>query len=162
MTMMQPEKFLRTMRKTPVILAAILRGVTQDRALAATDGPDGWSVVEVMCHLRDYEELFFRRARMMLETDNPKLSGYNQEELARERDYAHQDLAATFREYVQTRQQYLNLLTGLDATQWARTGIHPETGDITLLELAMNVGLQDVNHIEQIARTLGLAGALVQ
>jgi hypothetical protein len=161
MTMMQPEKFLRTMRKTPVILAAILRGVTQDQAQAATDGPDGWSVVEVMCHLRDYEELFFRRARMILETDNPKLPGYDQAELARERDYAHQDLAAAFQEYVDTRQQYLNLLTSLDENQWQRTGIHPETSDITLLELAMNIGLHDVNHIEQIAHTLGLAKTLV-
>jgi hypothetical protein len=161
MTMMQPEKFLRSMRKTPVILAAVLRGVTQEHAQASTDGADGWSVVEVMCHLRDYEELFFRRARMMLDSDNPTLPGYDQGALALERDYAHQELAEAFGAYLQTRQSFIHLLAGLNTDQWTRVGIHPETGDINLLELAMNVGLHDVNHIEQIVRALGLADSLL-
>ena len=161
MTMMQPEKFLRSMRKTPVILAAILRNVSQERAATATDGPDGWSVLEVMCHMRDFEGLFFRRARMMLESENPELPGYDQNELVKTNDYAGQKLSAAFQDYVHVRQQFVHFLAGLNDEQWHRRGIHPDVGDIDLLELVMNVSLHDINHIEQIVRALGLSEGLI-
>jgi hypothetical protein len=39
--------------------------------------------------------------------------------------------------------------------QWRRTGIHPRMGDHNMIELAANVALHDLNHIEQMVRALG-------
>ena len=38
------------------LLEALLDGYTQAQALAARGGEEGWSIVEVVCHLRDAEE----------------------------------------------------------------------------------------------------------
>jgi DinB family protein len=161
MTIMTPERFLRSMRKTPVILNAILRGVTQERAQQAVDGPGGWSVVEVMCHMRDYEEIVYKRAQLMLEADQPGLPGLDNEETAKRRDYAHQNLGLEYGAYLDARRRLVGFLSGLSDEQWRRQGVHPEFGTMTMLELALNVSQHDVNHIEQIVRALGLSEALV-
>ncbi len=161
MPILTPERSLMYLRKTPVILKALLGDVSQERAQQATDGPDGWSVVEVMCHVRDYEEIFYQRARMMLESDNPKLPAYDQVEMARARNYASQNLRAAFDDYLETRQRFVTLLESLSAEQWQRRGLHPQWGDITIVELATNTALHDLNHAEQMVRALGIAAALV-
>ena len=46
MTMMTPDRFIRSVRKTPTILNAILRDVSEEQAHELTDGPGGWSVIE--------------------------------------------------------------------------------------------------------------------
>jgi hypothetical protein len=161
MPILTPERSLMYLRKTPVILKALLGDVSQERARRATDGPDGWSVIEVMCHLRDYEEIFYQRARMMLESDNPKMPAYDQVEMARARNYASQNLREAFDDYLKTRQRFVQLLEGLNAEQWQRRGIHSQWGDITIIELATNTALHDLNHTEQIVRALGIVTALV-
>ncbi len=155
MPILTSERSLMYMRKTPVILKTILRDVTQERAQQATDGPDGWSVVEVMCHLRDWEAIFYERTRMMLDSENPHLPDYNQEEMAKRRDYANQNLLAAFEAYLVKRQQHLQLLSSLTGERWKRTGIHPRMGDHNMIELATNAALHDLNHIEQMVRALG-------
>jgi hypothetical protein len=40
-------------------------------------------------------------------------------------------------------------------------GVHLDFGDHSLLELAFNTALHDVNHIEQIVRALGFESALI-
>ena len=57
MSILTPAGLLRSMSRTPVILEGLLNGVDQGRATAATDGPDGWSVVEIVCHLREQKGL---------------------------------------------------------------------------------------------------------
>jgi hypothetical protein len=161
MPILTPDRTLMYLRKSPGILSAILKDVSQERAQQATDGPDGWSVVEIVCHLRDYEDIFLERAHLMLAQDNPKLPGHNQEELARERNYKIQKIKEAFDGYLSHRQRFVNLLSGLSEQQWHRPGLHPNWGDINMLELGTNAALHDLNHAEQIVRALGTGAALV-
>ncbi|MBN2469527.1 MAG: DinB family protein [Anaerolineae bacterium] len=156
MTMLTPGRFIRAMQKTPILLDALLNGVTQERALAARDGADGWNVVEIMCHLRDFEEIFFARARQIVEQDRPTLDPFDHEQMAKDRDYAGQDLNAAFETYQATRQEFLAWLKARAEADWQRVGAHPEAGEYTLLEQALQVPLHDLDHLEQIARVLGL------
>lgn len=154
MTYMKPARFLLAMKKTPIILQEILKGITQEQAQAARDGVDGWSVVEVMCHIRDYEVFFLARVRAMLEQENPTFPLYNQDALAKERNYQAQNLREAYTAYLSTRQEFIGLLEGLPESEWQRAGTHPETGRITIMEQAMQCSLHDVTHIEQIVHTL--------
>jgi hypothetical protein len=157
MPILTPEKALRTLRKNPLILDAILRDVTQKRAASATDGPDGWSVLEVMCHLLDFEEIFFTRARRILNETKPHFQAVDQLELVRLHDYKHQDLRDRFERYVELRRQLIALIEHSTDAQWSRRGVYADSTVVTLLELAINIGLHDVNHIEQIVRALGVS-----
>ena len=157
MPILNPAKALRSLRKTPVILEAMLRDVTQEQAQQYTDGPDGWSVLYVMCHLADYEFIYYERVQLMLETDEPLFPDVNNDDLIRDHDYAARKLREEYRRYAEQRQVLIAVLEGLTDEQWARRGMYPTAGEATVLSLAINVALHDLNHIEQIVHTLGRA-----
>ncbi len=156
MTMLTPGRFIRAMKKTPVLLDALLNGVTQERALAARDGDDGWNVVEIVCHLRDFDEVFLSRARQIVAEERPALAPFDHEAMARDQHYAAQDLNAAFEAYVAHRAEFIEWLKARAEADWERVGMHPEAGEYTLLEQALQVPLHDLDHLEQIARVLGL------
>ncbi len=159
MSAITPERYLLGLRKTPVLLNAILRGVSQEQARQCTDGPDGWTVIETMAHIRDYDELSVKRMQIILDQDKPTLPGMDMQANTRRRDMA--KLTDEFSAYIESHKKLIALLSGLSPEQWERRCVHPNYGEITLLELTVSMMWHDVNHIEQIARSLGLSDALV-
>lgn len=159
MTFYTPDRLLAGMKRTPIVLNGLLHDVSQERAASATDGPGGWSVVEIVCHLRDFDGFFRGRAELMLTGENPMLPAYDHLSIAVERDYAHQDLRAALATLAEERRRFVTLLSGLDADQWQRGGVHPEAGPMRVIDSAFQVVLHDLDHAQQIARCLGLAMA---
>ena len=72
--------------------------------------------------------------------------------LARDGHYAAQSLAAVRADLRARRAALLDRLAGLDAARWQRPGHHPQQGAATVLDVAINAGLHDIDHLEQIAR----------
>jgi hypothetical protein len=149
-----PDTALRDFVKTPVILDAILAGVDQQRAEQAADGPDGWSVLEVVGHMNEYEEIFFNRAKLMMETERPNFPPYDQNALALDHNYQGQQLAEQLASYHNRRDAFVAFVKALPADAWQRTGIHPSYGEMNVIELVIKTTLHDVNHIEQILKAL--------
>jgi hypothetical protein len=160
MGLLTPGRMLRSLRKNPVILQSLIKDVWQDQARRYKDGPDGWSVVEIVCHLRDLEEVYYQRALRMLNEDVPVFEVFNQNEMARQGDYINQILNRVFVEFIEKRHRTIQFFSQLTPEQWQRTGIHPEHGKITVLEQAFQIGSHDTDHIEQIVRAMGLAEEL--
>lgn len=154
MPMLNVDKALRSLRKTPVILNALLKEVSQAQAQQATDGQNGWSVLFIVCHMSDFEDIFYRRVQSVLEQDCPRFPPVDQESLALTNDYAGQDFRQVLETYLQKRQAFIQRIESLTEEQLTRHGIHPETGDCTVLDIAINAALHDVNHLEQIVRAL--------
>jgi DinB superfamily len=102
---------------TPSLLGALLHGYTQEQARTARGGDEGWSVVEVVCHLRDAEERALERMRSMRDADSPHLAAYDQELWARERNYAAADLREALAAFVHLRGQHIAELEALPADQ---------------------------------------------
>lgn len=152
--LINPGKALRTLRKTPLLLTNLLDGVTQEQARTLRDGPDGWSILWIVCHLRDVETIFTQRARDLLAAAAPVFSVTENDELIRRGDYERQELGDALEAYLAGRRAFITLLEPLDDAQWLRTGTHPSQGPATLLDVAINTGLHDVDHLEQIARCL--------
>jgi uncharacterized damage-inducible protein DinB len=159
MTLMSKARFLRCLKKTPVILDAILKDLSPEQVKQLRDGEGGWNVVEVMCHLRDFENIFFRRAQQIVDEDRPTIVPVDHEALAAAGDYAIQDLKTVYGQYLDTRRRFITWLEGLADDEWHCVGIHPESGEMTVMEIAMQVTTHDVDHTEQIIRILGLADA---
>ena len=154
MSVLSLEKALRDLPHTQTILETILKGVSQEVAERATDGPDGWSVLFVACHVLDYETVFFDRIRWVVETDYPEFTFPNNDELIRDHDYAHQNLAVVLTQRAESRRALLAYIKDLSEEQLARKGVHPVLGDSTALELILNIVFHDVNHTEQIIKAL--------
>ena len=160
MSLYTPWRMMRALRKNPVILQGLIKNVWQDQARRFKDGPDGWSVVEIVCHLRDLEELFYLRALRMLNENEPVFEAFDQEEMARQGNYINQTLTRVLGEFLEKRRRTIHFFDNLTPEQWQRTGIHPEAGKITILEQAFQIGSHDTDHIEQIIRAMGLTEEL--
>jgi phytoene dehydrogenase-like protein len=145
---------LDALRATPEVLEGLLAGVAPERAAAARGGDEGWSVVEVVCHLRDAEERAFERMRAMCDVDAPFLPAYDQDRWASERDYAAANLRDALAAFVALRNRHIAALEALAPADWERTGRHEEQGEITIAAHTVHVISHDAVHAAQIARQL--------
>ena len=139
------------------ILDHVLADVSQERARAIRDGAEGWSVLEIICHLRDYQAIFATRIARILEEDNPSFVAYD--EAARlamviDNNYAGQDLRRVFDDYRATRRRLVDRLSSLSEDKWARMGSFAADDQVDIWMVAAHTLLHDCNHTEQIARIL--------
>ena len=155
MAMFTAEKALRAMEKTPVVLAYILHDMTNERAKQLAPTAKGWNALEVMCHMTDFEDIFFSRAKRMISENKPEFASTAPDELVIQHDYAHQDIQDMYERFVERRKEFVAFLTPLQEEEWSRRGVHSTAGVITVLELATNMGLHDLNHIAQMMVALG-------
>ena len=158
MSILTPDRYILGLRKTPVLLNALFKGVSQEQATTLTDGPGGWNAVEALCHIRDYSPFVLERMRLILEQDNPTLPTFEPEENLR--DYRQTTVTDEMAAFVASRKELVTLLEGLSEAQWQRRGVL-KYGDGTLLEFTVHTVWHDLNHIEQIARILKLSEPLV-
>ncbi len=143
------------LHKSHLLFGLMIADVTQEQAQTLRDGPDGWSVVEIMCHVRDYQEIFFERIRTMAETqgeERPAIRMIDEkarQAMVEERDYAHQNLQAVHEDYLKTRAALLNYMHKLP----------PELGK-TRLVIAGGKGWLDA-PIYRTVRELKIEGRVV-
>jgi hypothetical protein len=147
-------RHLALLQTTCAILGHILKNVSQAQATSLRDGPNGWTTLEVVAHLRDFDGFFRGRAALMLAQDYPQLPAYDHERLAIERNYNGQQLDQVYAELVASRQKTADFFKVLSPEQWQRAGLHPERGHFTMTDAVIQVGTHDITHIEQITRLL--------
>lgn len=142
------------LRKGLQIMNSVLKNVSQQDATTYRDGGTGWTTLEVLCHLRDFESVYHERSKLTAEQDNPDLPFPNQETWVTERHYNEQELWAAYDEWVKRRKPFLEFLESLDDSAWQRNGNHPKRGSMSLQDQLALTAWHDVNHIEQITRIL--------
>ncbi len=137
------------LRSVPDQVEAVCRGLG-DEEMRRRPAERGWSVLEVVCHLRDVAIEEGIRVRRLVEEDNPTLAPYDQEARAIERRYQAEDprKALTALRAYQTGLAYQ--LEQLSDAQWERAGIHPELGAVTVLTRAERQVLHGREHVEQV------------
>jgi hypothetical protein len=119
----------------------------EDFLQPARDG--GWGVVEILPHLRDWEEIYLERFQHLILEDRPHLPAYDDDLWAIERDYRGQDPFETFEQFRQLRGQLLGLLEALSPEMWQRQGEHGAYGSITVQWLADHICDHDREHLQQ-------------
>ena len=86
----------------------------------------------MLCHLRDAEERNLERIRLMRNQDNPVLEGYDQEQWARERNYAAARLDEALAAFLKCRAATLAELKTLAPQEWERPGLTRKPGRLTI------------------------------
>jgi uncharacterized damage-inducible protein DinB len=150
--LLNPAKALRTLRKNQLILQTILANTSQNEAQTRRDGADGWTILEIVCHMRDIEAIYIKRIQDLLAVPNPIFAVVTNEVLMQRGNYQAQDMRTQLAVYLANREQLIALLEPLTDDQWLLAGEHPAQGPATLLDVAINAGLHDIDHIEQIIR----------
>jgi len=145
------------MDKTAATLGNILGKVSRETATTLRDGTDGWTVTQVVCHLRDWDEIFLQRAERILHEDRPALVPRDHEQMAIDGRYNEQDVHEALAQLRASRQRLIAFFEALSEEQWEREGTHPEAGPFSLTRAVMQIGHHDANHLEQITRILAQA-----
>src|SRR5262245_4363305 len=155
--------------RTPDDLSEAIHG-RSEAALVRRPDWNAWAAKEIVCHLRDSEELFLLRLEMIAALDEPVIPaaglgdrGLNltadgraaaPERWARDRQYLRHDAAAALATFRERRGDVVAHLTGLTPDQWARGGLHTRRGRITVADIATDMLAHDDDHLTQLRRAL--------
>lgn len=146
------------LRATPAALSGLLEPIANERLTRRTAEKE-WSVTEVLCHMRDVErEVDQVRIRQILTEEEPFVPAQMPDEWAQKRSYQKQDGRSALREFTTARVKTLEMLSGLEPTQWSRKARHSILGPTTLQEMVSFNAEHDRLHIQQIWKTLRKSG----
>jgi uncharacterized damage-inducible protein DinB len=132
----------------------VLQTTARDDLTTCRDGPDGWTVAEVVGHLLDCERLFLERATLTMTQDNPELPFPDQAEDVRRGGYREGDPQAILAEWEHARDAYLTYLAAVPEDGWNREGRHPRYAPFSLNDQLFLACWHDQVHIEQMTRIL--------
>lgn len=148
------ERQIDNLRKNAAILSNILQDMAQNDAASWRDGLDGWTVLDIMCHLRDYEDIFRERGELILATCSPTFPVYDHLAMVVERAYHAQSLPDVLADFMAFREKTAVFFQNLAPVDWQQTGHHVEHGIYTITALAAHIIWHDSNHIEQLTRVI--------
>jgi len=150
------EQRLGRMSHTAEDLAAAIRGQSE-AALVRRPDSKNWAANEVICHLRDIEEVYFVRIHAILLNDEPKIyadpSGAA-DRFAEDRQYLRNDAVQALAAFRRRREESLALLRSLTPEQQQRGCLHPTRGRTTIDAIVTMLTWHDDNHLDQLRRAL--------
>jgi hypothetical protein len=122
----------------------------------AQPGQDGgWGVVDILSHLRDWEEITHDRVWRILDGDMPALEEHDDAFWAIENEYGARDGHQVLGETIAMRHQLIDRLRGLDPAGWERAGDLEGTGPVTVLWLMRTLARHDAKNLARMREALG-------
>jgi len=114
-----------------------------------------WSVLEIVCHLCDEEVEDFRtRVFMTLEQPTEPWPSIDPQGWVLERDYASREIKEQVDQFVQLRDESVQLLRSLDAPNWSNIHNHPVFGSFHAGQMLACWVDHDALHLRQLAKRL--------
>ena len=145
------------LERTPATLAALLDGLPAAWT-ERNEGPDTWTVHEILAHLIHGENAdWIPRVRHLLQWgEREPFTPFDRTyALAESRSRRLTDLVG---EFAERRRESLEALAalGLTTTDLERTGRHPEFGRVTLAQHLATWVAHDLTHVSQIVRVMAV------
>jgi len=130
-------------------IVAELKALPQEAA-AFHPAPGEWCAKECVGHLLESERRGFNgRIRQILAEPGRKLQGWDQVEVARERNDCERSLDELLREFVKQRRDSVALVLSLTTEQMELSGEHEKVGRLTVRDLLHEWQHHDRNHLRQ-------------
>lgn len=154
MTRRDLEPLLLTLESTPLLLARVLGRVSREQA-AIRPRREGFSLVEHVWHLADLErEGYGVRIRRLLHEDEPVLSDFEGDRIARERCYLRRDVGEGLAAFAAARRADVESLRGLPRSAWRRSGFQQSVVRVTLADIPQMMSEHDRGHTREIQELL--------
>jgi hypothetical protein len=164
---------LRRLAATAEELGRAIEGQS-DTAMSSRPGLKRWSAKEVICHLRDIEELVLMRFQLMLVVEEPRVfvAGVqpsdpkkwgiddhvpfpaNPDRWAEDRQYQRNDAVLALTAFARRRREALTFLQRLHTEQWQRGCIFPDDRRMTFAGWTAAMAAHDDNHLDQLKQAL--------
>lgn len=148
-------ELIEILTQTPTTLRSLLGNLSEPWVIQkGREG--GWSAIEVVAHLIHGEHTdWIVRARLILaQGDQRTFTPFEREGFTR--DFRDQGLTSLLEQFKDMRDANLNELKSmeLDDAKLGLTGVHPELGPCTLLNLLATWAAHDLGHIAQITTSV--------
>jgi hypothetical protein len=148
----QRQALMDNLRQLPDQLAALVNGLT-DAQLDTHFLPHEWSVRQNVHHVFDSHVNAYIRTKQLLTKSHPTIMPYDQDAWALMPDYSLPiEVSLTLIRMLHLR--WVAVFESLSEKQFARTGIHPESGEISVDSLLQTYSDHGKAHLDQITRTL--------
>jgi len=113
--------------------------------------PGEWCARAVVGHLIEAEKRGFAgRIRIILANDDPKLEGWDQVEVEKQRNDCARVTDSVWMEFMGLRQDSVKLVRSLKAGDLERGGMHPKVGELKVRGLLHEWVSHDRNHTKQL------------
>lgn len=149
------EEAIQVLNTTPRVLSELLSNLPASFTYAH-EGPETWSPFDILGHLIHGEKTdWILRTRIILE-DGKSRSFPSFDREAQFKDSKGKSLSMLLDEFKRLRKANISYLKqqNLTETDLAKTGVHPDFGEVTLKQLLSTWVVHDLSHLRQIARVL--------
>ena len=141
---------IKALREAGGELLSELEGIRQRDALRAPEGE--WSFAQLAQHVRDNEEVFLYNVSAIVQSRRGfptlKCEPFGRAPEGDEARFIDVERAAYG--YASLRQRAIYTMYDLDEADWQRAGEHPYRGALSLLQLARELHLHDLEHLWQV------------
>ena len=147
------EDAIDKIRRLPLQVEELVSGLSPQE-LTAKPLAGEWTVAQNVHHIADSHINSYVRCKLMATEDNPTLKPYDEGAWALLSDGSSADLSDSLTLLKALHARWVQFWENLPDDAWQRTGMHPESGPVTLarqLELYVEHGEA---HLDQIRRTL--------
>lgn len=117
------------------------------RRLADVQDADGWSLRLIAAHVRAYEEMVADYLDRILSEREPELDVVDTEAMLDDPDARRDDPDRAVLAFAQIRRRTQYLLWDLTDRDWRRVGHHPYRGEVSVIQLARELHLHDLEYL---------------
>ena len=135
------------LRSLPLTLRSEAAGLGND-GLRWHPAPGEWCVNEVVGHIMEAERRGFA-GRIRGRMDGEELDTWDQEQVARDRNDCARDGLELLAEFDAMRGEGIRLVGGLSQEQLALSGVHPDVGKLSVVDLLHEWVSHDREHLMQ-------------
>jgi rubrerythrin len=146
---LEPFAALERLRQTPGEVAALLDGLSEDTLTRQPEG-GGWSLRQVVSHLRDAQGVLSVRLDLMLEEEDPLLTSQAVFQWATREETRPPTTQEIFDSYSASRQETVAKLESIPLKDWWRAGRHEEFGLLTLRQQVSYFAAHEPTHFPQL------------
>ena len=145
------------LEKNPLNFEQVLNSISDRTAFEQRDGGDGWTISEVLGHLKDFDTFFHERARAIASSDQPPPpQPGSPDDMVKAAGYAEQDALELFAAWKQEREAHVAFLQSLPAEGdfWPEQVAFDAGGTFSLDNQVILAAYHDVDHLHQIVKII--------
>ncbi|MBW7885755.1 MAG: DinB family protein [Caldilineaceae bacterium] len=144
---------IEKIRRLPGQVEALIADLTPEQ-LAGHFLPNEWSVAQNVHHLADSHMNSYIRCKLIATEEEPVLKPYDQDRWAVMPDATGVALAPSLELLRALHTRWVHFWESLEPAEWERSGMHPESGILTLAMILHIYADHGEAHIDQMTRTL--------
>ncbi|MEI8017449.1 MAG: DinB family protein [Schlesneria sp.] len=114
--------------------------------------PGAWSVLQIVCHIADFELVYADRMKRVVAEDRPTLFGGDPDVFAAKLAYSQRNLEEELDVIMSVRREVSRFLKTLSPDDFERTGQHSADGPLSLMRLLERIAGHIPHHVDFIER----------